>query len=38
MRKSTKRLEVYSKRFVIGDSDPTQTGDLLIMNPLLYQL
>ena len=32
------RLEVYSKRFVIGDSDPTQTGDLLIMNPLLYQL
>ena len=38
MRKSTNRLEVYSKRFVIGDSDPARTGDLRITNALHYQL
>ena len=32
------RLEGYSKRFVIGASDPTRTGDLLITNELHYQL
>ena len=38
MRNSKNRLEVYSKRFVIGACDGTRTCDLRITNALLYQL